>query len=83
MTKLSVGRAEDLAATVLLASNKDILLVPAMNVRIGCINNENNKKHYKIMVTCLLDLKKEKWPGEYGEAKCQSTTNLCLFKKLF
>ena len=30
MTKLSVGRAEDLATTVLLASNKDILLVPAM-----------------------------------------------------
>ena len=28
MTKLSIGRAEDLATTVLLASNKDILLVP-------------------------------------------------------
>ena len=27
MTKLSIGRAEDLATTVLLASNKDILLV--------------------------------------------------------
>ena len=34
MSKLSLGRAEDLGTTVLLASNKDILLVPAMNVRM-------------------------------------------------
>ena len=34
MAKLGVGRAEDLATTVLLASDKDILLVPAMNVRM-------------------------------------------------
>ena len=34
MTKLSLGKAEDLATTVILASNKDILLVPAMNVRM-------------------------------------------------
>ena len=34
MTKLSIGRAEDLATTVLLAFNKDILLVPAMNVQM-------------------------------------------------
>ena len=34
MTKLSLGKAEDLATTVILASNKDILLVPAINVRM-------------------------------------------------
>ena len=34
MSKLSIGKAEDLATTVLLASNKDILLIPAMNVRM-------------------------------------------------
>ena len=34
MSKLVVGKAEDLATTVILASNKDILLVPAMNVRM-------------------------------------------------
>ena len=28
MTKLSLGKAEDLATTVILASNKDILLAP-------------------------------------------------------
>ena len=34
MTRLSLGKADDLATTVILASNKDILLVPAMNVRM-------------------------------------------------
>ena len=34
MSKLVVGKAEDLATTVILASNKDILLAPAMNVRM-------------------------------------------------
>ena len=34
MSKLSLGKAEDLATTVLLASNKDALLIPAMNVRM-------------------------------------------------
>ncbi len=34
ISKLSVGKAEDLATTILLASNKDIILVPAMNVRM-------------------------------------------------
>ena len=34
MTKLSLGKAEDLATTVILASNKEVLLVPAMNVRM-------------------------------------------------
>ena len=34
MTKLTIGKAEDLATTVILASNKEIFLVPAMNVRM-------------------------------------------------
>ena len=34
MTRLVQGKAEDLATTVILASNKDILLIPAMNVRM-------------------------------------------------
>ena len=34
MAKLCLGKAEDLATTVILASNKDILLIPAMNVRM-------------------------------------------------
>ena len=34
MTKLSLGKADDLATTVILASNKETILVPAMNVRM-------------------------------------------------
>ena len=34
ITKLSTGSSEDLASTVILASNKSIFLVPAMNVRM-------------------------------------------------
>ena len=46
MSKLSVGKAEDLATTVLLASNKDIILVPAMNVRMWL--HKATQKNYKI-----------------------------------
>jgi len=34
ISKLTFGASDDLASTVMLASNKDIFLVPAMNVRI-------------------------------------------------
>ena len=34
MSKLSRGSADDLATTVILASNKEIFLIPAMNVRM-------------------------------------------------
>ena len=62
MTKLSVGKAEDLASTVLLASNKDILLVPAMNVRMWLHKATQRKlKIYKTMVISLSDPKKVKW----------------------
>jgi len=46
MTKLSIGKAEDLATTVILASNKDIVLVPAMNVRMWLHKaTQNNLKN--------------------------------------
>jgi phosphopantothenoylcysteine decarboxylase/phosphopantothenate--cysteine ligase len=34
ISKLSTGSSDDLASTVILASNKDVFLVPAMNVRM-------------------------------------------------
>ena len=43
MSKLSLGKAEDLATTVLLAADKDILLVPAMNVRMWLHMSYSNK----------------------------------------
>ena len=48
MTKLSLGNAEDLATTVILASNKDILLVPAMNVRMWI--HKATQKNYKTLL---------------------------------
>jgi len=74
MTKLSVGKADDLATTVILASNKDILLVPAMNVRMWLHKaTQNNLK-------TLLDfgykfigpVNGEMACGEYGEGKMSS-----------
>ena len=74
MAKLSAGKAEDLATTVILASNKDILLVPAMNVRMWLHKaTQNNLK-------TLLDfgykfigpVNGEMACGEYGEGKMSS-----------
>ena len=74
MTKLSSGKAEDLATTVILASNKDVVLVPAMNVRMWLHKaTQNNLK-------TLLDygykfigpINGEMACGEYGEGKMSS-----------
>ena len=74
MTKLSVGKAEDLATTVILASNKDVLLVPAMNVRMWVHKATQNN------LRTLLDfgykligpVNGEMACGEYGEGKMSS-----------
>ena len=83
MTKLSSGKAEDLATTVILASNKDILLVPAMNVRMWLHKaTQNNLK-------TLLDfgykfigpVKGEMACGEYGEGKMSSPRQIFSYLK--
>ena len=74
MAKLSAGKAEDLATTVLLASNKDILLVPAMNVRMWLHKaTQNNLKNlldfgYKF----IGPVNGEMACGEFGEGKMSS-----------
>ena len=45
ISKLSNGMADDLASTVVLASDKNIFLVPAMNVRMW--EHDSNKKNVK------------------------------------
>lgn len=74
MTKLSIGKAEDLATTVILASNKDILLVPAMNVRMWI--HKATQQNVKILLDYgYLFLGPEKGEmacGEYGEGKMSS-----------
>ena len=71
MTKLSLGKAEDLATTVILASNKDILLVPAMNVRMWIHKaTQQNVKILKDYGYLFIGPEKgEMACGEYGEGK--------------
>jgi len=83
MTKLSIGRAEDLATTVLLASNKDILLVPAMNVRMWL--HKATQKNLKILQDYGYNFigpeKGEMACGEFGEGKMSSPRQIYSYLK--
>ncbi len=74
MTKLSQGKAEDLATTVILASNTDILLVPAMNVRMWIHKaTQQNVKILKDYGYLFVGPEKgEMACGEYGDGKMSS-----------
>ena len=83
MSKLSVGRAEDMATTVILASNKEVVLVPAMNVRMWL--HKATQKNYKT----LLDFgykflgpdKSEIACGDDGEGKMSSPRQIFSYLK--
>ncbi len=81
MTKLSLGKAEDLATTVILASNKDILLVPAMNVRMWTHKaTQQNVKILKDYGYLFIGPEKgEMACGEYGEGKMSSPRQIYSF----
>ena len=71
ISKLSAGSSDDLASTVILASDKDIFLTPAMNVRMwehpSTKQNLNklNSYGYKIIGPIIGDMA----CGEFGEGK--------------
>ena len=71
ISKLSAGSSDDLASTVILASNKDIFLTPAMNVRMwehpSTKQNLNQLKSYgyNIIGPEIGDMA----CGEFGEGK--------------
>ena len=71
ISKLSIGSSDDLASTVMLASDKEVFLVPAMNVRMWehLSTKENLKKlidfGYKIIGPEIGDMA----CGEYGQGK--------------
>ena len=81
ISKLSRGSADDLASTVILASNKDTFLVPAMNVRMWLHKaTQKNLNHlveygYKFIgpeegsMAC----------GEYGKGKMSSPRQILSF----
>ena len=83
MTKLSLGKSEDLASTVILASNKDILLVPAMNVRMWIHKaTQNNVKILQDYGYLFIGpVSGEMACGEYGEGKMSSPRQVYSFIK--
>ena len=81
ISRLSLGRAEDLATTVILASDKDTLLVPAMNVRMWIHKaTQNNIKILKEYGYLFIGPEKgEMACGEYGEGKMSSPRQILSF----
>ena len=80
ISKLSNGLTDDLASTVLLASNKKIFIVPAMNTRMW--EHPSNKKNiiklreygYTIIGPEIGDMA----CGEYGEGKMTEPSDILL-----
>ena len=83
MSKLSTGKAEDLASTVLLAADKDILLVPAMNVRMWLHKaTQSNLKILQDFGYLFLGPEKgEMACGEFGEGKMSSPRQIFAYLK--
>ena len=71
ITKLAQGTTDDLASTVVLASNKEIYLAPAMNVRMW--EHESTKHNLKKLISYGYKIIGpeigEMACGEYGEGK--------------
>ena len=71
ISKLAQGTADDLASTVVLASNKEIYLAPAMNVRMW--EHQSTKQNLKKLINYGYKLIGpeigEMACGEYGEGK--------------
>ena len=78
ISKLSAGSSDDLASTVILASDKDIFLTPAMNVRMwehpSTKQNLNKLKSYgyKIIGPEIGDMA----CGEFGKGKMTEPKNI-------
>ena len=78
ISKLSQGSSEDLASTVILASNKQVFLAPAMNVRMWehQSTKDNLKKlkdyGYKLIGPVVGDMA----CGEFGEGKMSDPSDI-------
>ena len=82
ISKLSHGKAEDLATTIMLASNKDIILVPAMNVRMWShkATQDNCKKLIAYGYKFLGPTDGQMACGEFGKGKMISPKK--IFKEI-
>ncbi len=81
MSRLSKGSADDLASTIILASNKEIFLIPAMNVRMwehkATQKNLNTLIDYGYKFIGPED--GEMACGEYGKGKMSSPRQIISF----
>ena len=85
MSKLSKGSADDLASTIILASNKEIFLAPAMNVRMWL-----HKATQRNLGTLISYGYKFMGPedgemacGEYGKGKMSSPRQILSYLEKF
>ncbi len=85
ISKLAQGNSEDLASTVILASNKQIFLAPAMNIRMWeHKSTQENLKNlrsygYKLIGPIVGDMA----CGEYGEGKMSEPIDILNTVKTF
>ena len=83
IAKLASGRADDLASTLILASNKQIILAPAMNVRMWLHKSTQNNIN-KLTDFGYLSVGPstgEMACGEYGEGKMSSPEEIYEYIK--
>ena len=83
IAKLASGRADDLASTLILASNKQVVLVPAMNVRMWLHKSTQNNIE-RLMDYGYLSIgpsSGEMACGEYGEGKMSTPDQILKFLK--
>ncbi len=78
ISKLSQGSSEDLASTVILASNKQIFLAPAMNVRMW--EHQSTKNNLKTLkdfgYRFIGPMIGEMACGEFGEGKMSEPSDI-------
>jgi len=83
IAKLTSGRADDLASTLILASNKQVILVPAMNVRMW-LHKSTQSNIDKLLDFGYLSVGPstgEMACGEYGEGRMSSPEQIYEFIK--
>ncbi len=85
MSRLCEGKADDLATTVLLAADKEIFLVPAMNVRMWIHKaTQKNLKTLDGFGYNFIGPEKGKMAcGEYGEGKMSSPRQIFSYVENF
>tara|TARA_Y100000590_G_scaffold434046_1_gene551791 strand:+ start:2024 stop:3229 length:1206 start_codon:yes stop_codon:yes gene_type:complete len=83
IAKLASGRADDLASTLILASNKQVILVPAMNVRMWLhkATQDNINKLLDFGYLSIGPSVGEMACGEYGEGKMSPPEQIYEFIK--